>query len=65
MYQILNIKPQGERGVGGGGGGGETQENLTFFTEPRVKFPTPGHLVNIKILPLNTFSLSSSHSGIC
>ncbi len=38
----VNVEPQG-----GGGGGGETQWVFTFL-EARVKFPTPGHLVNVK-----------------
>ena len=50
---------------GEGGRGVDPGEFDIFLTEARVKFPTPGHLVNTKFLPLDTFSLPFSHPGIC
>ena len=49
MYNVVkrnapvNVKPQG-----GGGGGRADPGDFDIFMEARVKFPTPGHLVNVK-----------------
>ena len=38
--------------VGGGGQAGPGEFDI--FTRARVKFPTPGHLENVKLPPLGT-----------
>ena len=51
----VNVKPQVGGGGGGGGGGRSDPREFDIFVEARVKFPTPGHLVNVK------FSLLGKH----
>ena len=46
-YAPINVKPQG-------GGGGADPGKFDIFTRARVKFPTPGHLENVKFPPLGT-----------
>ena len=44
--------------VGGGGGGGAADPgDFDIFMEAKVKFPTPGHLGNVKFPPLGDFVL--------
>ena len=40
-----------------GGGGGADPGDFDIFMEARVKFPTPGHLGNVKFPPLGDFVL--------
>ena len=47
-YAPINVKPQG------GGGGGEDPGEFDIVTRARVKFPTLGHLENVKFPPLGT-----------
>ena len=51
-YARINVKP---RGGGGGAGGGQADPGeFDMFTRARVKFPSPGHLENVKFPPLGT-----------
>ena len=44
--------------VGGGGGAGRADPvDFDIFMEAKVKFPTPGHLGNVKFPPLRDFVL--------
>ena len=45
-YAPINIKPQD-----GGGGGGAYPGEFDIFRKARVKFPTPGQLMNVKFQP--------------
>ena len=49
-YAPINVKPQ----AGWGGGGRADVGEFDSFTRARVKFPTPGHLENVKFPPLGT-----------
>ena len=40
-----------------GGGGGADPGDFDIFMEAKVKFPTPGHLGNVKFPPLGDFVL--------
>ena len=52
VYAPINVKPQG-----GGGGGRADPGDFDIFMEAKVKFPTPGHLGNVKFPPLEDFVL--------